>query len=57
MCVLAAMEAVLQERVAVSLQQHMLPNAIFLCERLCAGFPTEVRTNLRNPKVSASHLS
>ncbi|GAQ84112.1 DNA-binding cell division cycle control protein [Klebsormidium nitens] len=40
------MEAVLQERVAASLQQYMLPNATFLCERLCAGFPTEANKQL-----------
>ncbi|KAG6469597.1 hypothetical protein ZIOFF_070527 [Zingiber officinale] len=39
----AAMETLMVDRVQNSLRFFMHRNAIFLCERLCAEFPTEVR--------------
>lgn len=38
----AAMEAILTDCVQSSLRHFIYPNAIFLCERLCAEFPSEV---------------
>lgn len=39
----ATMETLMVDRVQNSLRFFMYRNAIFLCERLCAEFPTEVR--------------
>jgi hypothetical protein len=38
----AAMEAILTDCVQNSLRHFMHRNAIFICERLCAEFPSEV---------------
>lgn len=38
----AAMEAILRDCVQHSLRDFMYRNAIFLCERLCAEYPSEV---------------
>lgn len=38
-----AMETLMVDRVQSSLRLLMYSNAIFLCERLCAEFPSEVR--------------
>lgn len=43
---LPAMEAILTERIQNSLRYFMFKNAIFLCERLCAEFPSEVTHSL-----------
>ncbi|XP_030528725.1 cell division cycle protein 27 homolog B-like isoform X2 [Rhodamnia argentea] len=40
------MEAILVECVQNSLRHFMYRNAIFMCERLCAGFPSEVNLQL-----------
>ncbi|XP_065868198.1 cell division cycle protein 27 homolog B isoform X2 [Euphorbia lathyris] len=40
------MEAILVKSVENSLTQFLLKNAIFLCERLCAEFPSEVNLQL-----------
>ncbi|KAL4309745.1 hypothetical protein GQ457_01G039580 [Hibiscus cannabinus] len=40
------MEALLSNYVEKSLNQHMLRNAVFLCERLFAQFPSEVNLQL-----------
>lgn len=37
------MEAILVDSVQNSLRHFMYPNAIFICERLCAEFPSEVK--------------
>jgi hypothetical protein len=38
----AAMETLMVDRVNSSLRLFMHSNAVFLCERLCAQFPSEV---------------
>lgn len=40
------MEGILVESVQNSLRQFIYPNAIFICERLCAEFPSEVCASL-----------
>lgn len=40
------MEAILVDSVENSLRHFMYPNAIFICERLCAEFPSEVNLQL-----------
>ncbi|KAL0915486.1 hypothetical protein M5K25_015907 [Dendrobium thyrsiflorum] len=40
------METLMADRVQSSLSQFMHRNAIFLCERLCAEFPTELNLQL-----------
>ncbi|KAG6418280.1 hypothetical protein SASPL_120481 [Salvia splendens] len=42
----AKMEAILTDRARNSLQQLMHRNAIFMCERLCAEFPSEKNLQL-----------
>ncbi|KAB2027330.1 hypothetical protein ERO13_D05G027200v2 [Gossypium hirsutum] len=57
------MEAILTERIQNSLRYFMFKNAIFLCERLCAEFPSEVNLQLlaacylqNNQAYSAYHI-
>ncbi|KAK8620023.1 hypothetical protein V6N13_066510 [Hibiscus sabdariffa] len=57
------MEAILTDCVQNSLRHFMLKNAIFLCERLCAEFPSEVNLQLlaacylqNNQAYSAYHI-
>ncbi|GMI81269.1 HOBBIT [Hibiscus trionum] len=57
------MEAILTERVQNSLRHFMFKNAIFLCERLCAEFPSEANLQLlaacylqNNQAYSAYHI-
>ncbi|GMI92728.1 HOBBIT [Hibiscus trionum] len=57
------MEEILTERVQNSLRHFMFENAIFLCERLCAEFPSEVNLQLlaacylqKNQAYSAYHI-
>jgi hypothetical protein len=42
------MEAILIDCVQNSLRHFMHPNAIFICERLCAQFPSEVLSHCQN---------
>ncbi|OMO82673.1 Tetratricopeptide TPR-1 [Corchorus capsularis] len=57
------MEAILTDCVQNSLRHFMFKNAIFLCERLCAEFPSEVNLQLlaacylqNNQAYSAYHI-
>ncbi|XP_022731116.1 cell division cycle protein 27 homolog B-like isoform X2 [Durio zibethinus] len=57
------MEAILTDCVQNSLRHFMFKNAIFLCERLCAEFPSEVNLRLlaacylqNNQAYSAYHI-
>ncbi|XWS72081.1 hypothetical protein CRYUN_Cryun02cG0009900 [Craigia yunnanensis] len=57
------MEAILTDCIQNSLRHFMLKNAIFLCERLCAEFPSEVNLQLlaacylqNNQAYSAYHI-
>ncbi|GKV06686.1 hypothetical protein SLEP1_g18544 [Rubroshorea leprosula] len=57
------MEAILTDCVHNSLRHFMFKNAIFLCERLCAEFPSEINSQLlaacylqNNQAYSAYHI-
>ena len=50
------METLMVDRVHSSLRLFMHRNAVFLCERLCAQFPSEVAAPPR-PSPRPPHLS